>query len=560
MYSSSSNLLFRIGTRASRWRRVFRLALFVCLGLCGCTPFSEYVHNGFKVGPNYKEPPAPAAPTWIDANDKRLGSESDDHTHWWKNFNDPVLDDLICDAYKQNLTLKEAGMRILQARATLGITIGELFPQTQQATGDYTRTSFSKENVNSVFLPQRYASQFDIGLTMSWELDFWGRFRRAIESAEANLEASVYDYDDVLVTLLSDVAMNYVNMRVAQKRIEYARKNTNWQRDTVAVVKVKLEVGAAKGIDLAQAEALLYQTEATIYDLQITERISANALCVLMGIPPEDLQARLGKKQGAGAAVAAGTAMVGTAAFPAYELPSIPITPPDVAVGIPADLLRRRPDVRRAERQAAVQSALIGVAVSDLYPHLLISGNIYRSARDFQDLFRPEAYNGVIGPSFQWDVLNYGRHLNNIKFQDARFRELVLAYQQTVLNAEQDVEAGLVTFLKGRKRYEAQLKSANAALYVKDGVKTQFDAGKVDITQLILFQQNLVQQQDTLALAEGEMALGLIQAYRALGGGWQIKQEGCTPSSSVAPPPAAFPPAPTPLPADDMNARLGPPQ
>ena len=480
----------------------------LCVGLCGCTSLTDYVHNGFKVGPNYKEPPAPVAKKWIDADDKRLSSASDDHAHWWTNFNDPALDDLICDAYKQNLTLKEAGMRILQARATLSIAVGGLFPQTQQATGDYTRTSFSKENVNSVFLPKRYASQFDFGFNLSWELDFWGRFRRAIEAAEDNLQASVYDYDDVLVTLLSDVAMNYVNMRIAEKRIGYAKANTKLQQKTVDVVEAQFKGGAVNKLGLDQAKALLYQTEATIYDLEITQRQAANALCILMGIPPEDLQARVGKGE-------------------------IPLAPAEVAVGVPADLLRRRPDVRRAERQAAAQCALIGVAESDFYPHVYINGYIDRSAAQFKDLFRPNAYNGVIGPSFQWNILNYGRILNAVKFQDAKFQESVLTYQQTVLNAEQDVENGLVTFLKGQRRYLAQRKSVQAAESARDVANAQFEGNIVTIAQLILYLQNLVQQQDTLALAEGEMTLGLIQAYKALGGGWQIRIEGCTSNSPL---------------------------
>ncbi len=320
----------------------------------------------------------------------------------------------------------------------------------------------------------------------------------------------MYDYDDVLVTLLSDVATNYVNMRVAEKRIEYARANTDLQRKTVGVVELRFKAGTANKLALVQAQALLYQTEATIYDLEITQRQSANMLCVLMGIPPEDLQARLGKGK-------------------------IPLAPADVAVGVPAELLRRRPDIRRAERQAAAQCALIGVAESELYPHIAINGYIQRSAAQFKDIFNPLAYNGVIGPTFEWDVLNYGRHLNNVKAQDAKFHELALAYQQTVLNAEQDAETGLVTFLKGRKRTETQAKSVEAA---ETGVKivlAQFEAGTVTIAQLILFEQNLVQQQDTLALAEGEIALGLIQAYKALGGGWQIRQEGCTPPSPPLP-------------------------
>jgi NodT family efflux transporter outer membrane factor (OMF) lipoprotein len=515
-------------------------AFLLCLSLCGCTSISEYVHNGFKVGPNYKEPPAPVAQKWIDADDKRFSSALDDHEQWWQNFNDPTLDKLICDAYEQNLTLKEAGMRILQARATLGISIGELFPQTQQALGDYTRTVFSKNTTNAQFLANRYSTQFDFGFGISWELDFWGRFRRAVESADANLQASVYDYDDVLVTLLGDVATAYVNLRVAEKRIKYARKNVELQEKTVKILRARQKVKADTNVPLAQALGLLYQTEATIPELEITARVSANQLCILMGIPPEDLRYRLDK---------------GWA-----NIPKAP-APEKVAVGVPADLLRRRPDVRRAERQAAVQSALIGVAVSDLYPHFYINGDILRSASHFNTLFDPQSYSGVIGPSFQWDILNYGRHLNNIKFQDARFRELVFAYQQTVLNAEQDVETGLVTFLKGEERRKKQFDSVSAVEGAAQLVGKQFDAGAVNEATLILFLQNLVVQQDTLAIAEGETVLGLIQTYRALGGGWQIRENGCPAPQLEAPAPVVAPPVlpKLPPPAAEKRAMLGPP-
>ncbi len=530
--------------RGSRKQSAFRRFLAACCLLSavygsGCTSISDYVHNGFKVGPNYNEPPAPVAKNWIDADDKRLSSASDDHAHWWTNFNDPILSDLICDAYKQNLTLKQAGMRILEARANRNIACGNLFPQTQQAVGDFTRTVYSKENVNSEFLPKRYTPQYDFGFNLSWEIDFWGRFRRALESTEATLQASAYDYDDVLVTLLSDVATNYVNLRVAQKRIEYARENTELQRKTVQVVKARFDVGAVNKLALVQAEALLYQTEATIYDLEVTERQAANALCVLMGTPPENLTARLGKG-------------------------SIPTAPPEVAVGVPAELLRRRPDVRKAERLAAAQCAQIGYAESDFYPHFMINGEILREAAKFKDLFNPLAYQGIIQPAVQWNILNYGRVLNNVRLQDATFRELALNYQQTVLNAQQDVENGLVTFLKEKQRFDAQEKSVKAA---ETGVKivlTQFEAGTVTIAQLILFEQNLVQQQDTLAVADGQIALGLIQAYKALGGGWEIRIEGCT-SNGDSPRPALLPeprllPAATPLPTDDMKAKFGPPK
>src|SRR6202453_4867669 len=174
--------------------------LLVALAMCCCgTPLTEYIQNGFKVGPNYREPDAPVASNWIDASDKRVRTEADDLSKWWTVFKDPVLNGLICDAYHQNLTLKEAGYRVLQARAQLGIAVGEFFPQTQAMTGDFLRQPSSGQTGS----PQKFSNRWDYGFTLAWELDFWGKFRRAVESDRASLQASVADYDDVLVTLLS---------------------------------------------------------------------------------------------------------------------------------------------------------------------------------------------------------------------------------------------------------------------------------------------------------------------------------------------------------------------
>jgi NodT family efflux transporter outer membrane factor (OMF) lipoprotein len=473
--------------------------------LCGCTPPGEYVANGFKVGPNYGRPPAPVAKNWIDAADKRVRAQTDDLSKWWTVFNDPVLDALICYAYRQNLTLRQAGYRVLEARAQLGIAAGQLFPQAQFARGDFERNLSSREVANRAFLANRYFSQFDLGFNLAWELDFWGRFRRAIEAANDTLDASVENYDDVLVTLLGDVAANYVQMRTFQQRIEYARQNVEIQRITLKIAEAKFRGGLVPGLDVDQARSILAQTQAQIPEFEISLRQTINQLCILLGIPPEDLLARLG---------------------PTPKL-LIPTAPTEVAVGIPADLLRRRPDVRRAERQAAAQSAQIGVAEADFYPHISIIGTIGYSAADFKNLFTSNAVTGSIGPSFQWNILNYGRILNNVRLQDATFNELVAVYQNTVLSANQEVENGLVTFLRGQERTQFQKESVD---YAEKAVKTviaQYDAGAVDFTRVTQIQQNLVLQQDTLAQAQGEIALGLITVYKALGGGWQIRQNGC---------------------------------
>ena len=472
---------------------------------CGCTSVSQYIRNGCKVGPNYGRPPAPVSPGWIDAADVRVRTQSDDLTQWWTVFKDPVLNSLICNAYQQNLTLRQAGMRVLQARAQQRIAVGEFFPQRQDMTGAYTRNAESKEVANRN-VSKQFFDQWDLGFNLAWELDFWGRFRRAIEAANANLDSSVEEYDDVLVTLLGDVATNYVQLRTLEQKLQYARANVVLQRETLEIVEARFKAGTTTKLDVVQARSTLEQTEALIPDLLIQLRTTNNQLCTLLGIPPEELSAKLG----AGA---------------------IPVAPIDVAVGIPADLLRRRPDVRRAERQAAAQSALVGVAESEFYPHISIIGSFGYSAQQLNDLFQPSAMEGFIGPSFQWNILNYGRIVNNVRLQDARLQELIAAYQAQVLSAGQEVEDGLVTFLRAQQRTEYQ---AASVIDAEEAVKIaidQYRAGTVDFTRVTQLQQSLVLLQDTLAQARGEIALGLIDVYRALGGGWQIRCTGCEPGT-----------------------------
>jgi NodT family efflux transporter outer membrane factor (OMF) lipoprotein len=356
----------------------------------------------------------------------------------------------------------------------------------------------------------RFYNQWDYGFKLAWELDFWGRFRRAIEAANASLDASIENYDAVLVTLLGDVATYYVQLRTFQQRIEYAKDNVKLQRETLKIVEARFKAGTTTKLDVVQARSTLEQTEAQIPELEISLRQANNQLCILLGIPPQELQARLGPAP-------------------------IPTAPAEVAAGIPADLLRRRPDVRRAERQAAAQSAQIGVAEADFYPYISINGTIGYSAEQFKNLFRTNALAGSIGPSFQWNILNYGRILNNVRFQDAKFQELVAAYQNTVLSASQDVESGLVTFLRAQERTKFQAASvADAEEAVKVALQ-QYQAGTIDFTRVTQLEQALVLLQDTLAQARGEIALGLIQVYRALGGGWEIRLGACEPSEMGSP-------------------------
>jgi NodT family efflux transporter outer membrane factor (OMF) lipoprotein len=511
-------------------------ALFAGLLLvasAGCTSVGEYFGNGCKVGPNYHEPPAAVACKWIDAGDKRVKPGCEDLSQWWKVFKDPALDALICTAYHQNLTLREAGFRIMQARAQLGIVRGDSFPQTQNLTSSYTRAARSVRTAGAnaaaagggVTAGPRFFDQWDYAFNLSWELDFWGRFRRAIESQEDTLEAAVGDYDAAIITLLGDVATDYVQLRTFEQRIAFAKQNVKIQQDTLNIVQARFNASTISELDVDQARSTLNATQASISELEIGLRQTENQLCILLGIPPEDLMARIGSGP-------------------------IPLTPPDVVVGIPADLLRRRPDVRAAERRAAAQSEQIGIAESDLYPHFIINGTLGASAEKFSQLFTPGAFNSQISPSFRWDILNYCRIENNVRLQDARFQELVATYRNTVLNANQEAENGIVTLLRSQERTRFQQQSVTDAVAAVNVALLQYKAGTTDFTTVTQVEQIQVLQQDTLAQAQGEIANGLIQVYRALGGGWQIRCQDCR---------DCLPPAGASLQHDQRGEELFPP-
>ncbi|MCC7476690.1 MAG: efflux transporter outer membrane subunit [Pirellulales bacterium] len=511
-------------TRRALFRLLAPLALLAVVAGCCQVPGGrcrDWWCNGFKVGPNYSRPQSPVASEWIDYANPRVKSEEQQLSAWWTVFNDPTLNQLIETAYQQNLTLREAGARILEARAQLGIAQGNLFPQSQSAFGDYSRVKLSTNTANPP--ASAWFSNWDAGLTASWELDFWGRYRRAIEAADAGLDASVEDYDDVLVVLLSDVAASYVQYRTFEQRLVYARANVEIQRLSYQLADDKFKAGATTERDVQQAKQVLEQTEALIPTLEIGKRQAANRLCVLLGMPPTNLEAILGTGTG------------------------VPVAPLDVAVGVPADLIRRRPDVRRAERQVAAQSARIGLAVSDLYPHISILGTIGVEAAQFGNLFKtPGSMIGEIGPGVRWDILNYGRLVNNVRVQDARFQQLAYAYQNQVLDAGREVEDAIVLFLRSQEQSQHLDASVEAAARTVKITTEQYNEGFVDFTPVYLFQSILTQQQDQSALAQGDIALGLIAVYRALGGGWEIRLNDTVLEANAATMPQPFQELPPP--------------
>jgi NodT family efflux transporter outer membrane factor (OMF) lipoprotein len=503
--------------------------------MSGCAGMQDYFKNGFKVGPSYGPPQADVAKHWIDADDPqhRVRSDSPDLSHWWTAFNDPVLNDLICDAYRQNLTLKQAGMRVLEAQASLAYARGNFFPQTQQVTGGYERVG-TPVDPNSPPVVNRFFNQFSYGLNLSWQLDFWGLYRRSIEAADDFLCQKVELYDAALVMLLGQVATNYITVREAQQEIEVIKANAKLQRGVVEIIKVRLAAGTVTELDVAQAETTLSQLEAQIPQFEITRRLAEDQLCILMGMPPADLHQRLG-----------------TAPIPAAA--------PEVVVGIPAELLSRRPDVRAAQFLAAAAAEQIGINATQFYPLVSLNGTLDYQAQRFSDLFKSTAFGGSVGPSFQWNILNYGRILANVHLADATFRDNLLGYCNTVLTAHQQVEDSIVAFLQQQEREKTLAKGTVAAEKAVEIVIEQYRVGQkaVDFNRVAIVEQALAQQQQLLADARGQIALALVNVYQNLGGGWQIRlvpQEG---QPKALPPSAAKPPQM--IPAPEAPELFGPP-
>ena len=464
--------------------------------------------GGCLVGPNFSEPKAPVAEKWLfEAGNASVDTRNQEYRDWWKVFHDPVLDRLIEIAYNQNLTLVSAGTQVLEARAQLGVAIGEFYPQVQQGNGSvaYIRPSHSDTTQFPLGVPHHFWRDA-LGLTVNWELDFWGKFRRAIESADPSYLSSIANYDYVLATLLGDVATTYIGIRTLQTQIAIARDNIIKQKKALAIAEAKYHGGTATKLDVYQAENVLAQTESTIPQLTIQLNQGFNALAVLLGMPPQPMEPLLAGSSG------------------------IPVPPKTVAVGIPADLVRRRPDIRAAELAAMAQGAQIGIAEANLYPAFSLTGVFGTSASTvarskLKRVFEARGIGFAFGPSFQWNILNYGQITNQVRVEDASLQTLLVNYQNTVLQAQQQVENGLTSFLQGREQVDLLRESVAAANAALGLAFLQYNLGTRDFTTVLTAEQNLYTAQNNLAMAEGNVSSGLASVYEALGGGWQIRAD-----------------------------------
>ncbi len=510
-----------------------------------------------SIGPNFVTPDAPVAANWREARAASIKTSREDYRNWWTAFRDPTLNRLVALAYDQNLTLMEAGARVLKARAILGEAVGEVYPQTQQLNGvaDYTKLPQSDATANPGNAIKNNFWRVNLGGQVAWEIDLWGKFRHGVESADAAYLASIAGYDDVLVSLIGDVAANYINIRTLQAQIAIAQSNVVKQKQALEIAQARFKGGATSELDVYQAQNVLAQTQAAIpqYTAQLLKQV--NALGVLLGEPPQDVDGLLRSPRG------------------------IPAPPATVAVGIPAELLRRRPDVRAAELKAVAQSAQVGMAEADLYPAFTLSGALGTAASTtngatLKPLFTQPSIGFAFGPSFSWPILNYGQITNNVRAQDAELQALLINYKNTVLKGQREVEDGLSGYVQGRQQVGYLKQSVNAASNALTIALSQYQLGTRDFTTVLTAEQNLYTAQNNLATAQGNVAVSLTTAYRALGGGWQIRwgrdfvpepvrdeMRARTNWGELLPPAGQKPPATPGLPGpSDLGPTVRPPQ
>ncbi len=448
--------------------------------------------NGCAVGPDYTAPVVNVPSGWSEVDTSLTSPSPSPDPRWWRiAFQDPELDQLVEEALGQNLTLRSAGLRVLQAQQLLAISVGYQFPQQQQLSGSASR---QKQNATTF-------NNFSLGFNVGWEIDFWGRFSRQVESSSADLDASVAGYDGVVISLVGQVAQTYILFRTYQEEVDVIRNNIRLQEESLRIARANAEAGAVTELDVKQGEVLVNATRASLAKIEIPLQQAKNSLGVLLGKSPQDMNHLLDEKR------------------------AIPTVRERIALGMPQDLIRRRPDLRIAERQLASQCSQIGVSLTELYPHLSIGGSIGTSARNTGDLFHNNSETWSAFGGFAWNIFNYGRLTSNVRLQDALFQQLLVDYRETVLQAEAEVENAIVAHLKSQEQLVSYAIAEQAAQRAVDISTAQYQEGLVPYDTVINTLSAHLQQQSQLAVTRGDVATSLVQVFKSLGGGWEIRED-----------------------------------
>lgn len=483
----------------------FYVAVWLMLMVSGCQGVRHWWRNDMMVGPNYCEPPVPVATEYADADSPKINRDFSMDARWWSVFQDPELDQLIEQVYRQNLSLKAATWRIEESRAQRNIAAANLFPQRQTASAQYAHT---QNSLNSATVFPGFPLTIDdwsVGFDASWEIDLWGRIRRSVRAADAQWVASIKDYDFALVTLIGDVASLYIQIRSLDERLELANRNVQLQEGSLGIAAKRFEAGRTSKLDVIQGRSNLAATKSLIPQLELARRQSLNALAVLVGLPASESEMLL------------------------PTTGRIPEVPYEVLVGIPAELVRQRPDIRSAERLMAAQFEQIGIAKADLLPTFAFTGTLGYQAAQLSNLFESASFTGTAAPGFQWNILNYGRLRNNIRVQEARVNQIRFDFENTVLGAQREVEDAIVEFIKSSEQFEYDDDNAEANREAVELALASYKEGKVDFGRVFVVQTNLVTAQDKLVTTKAAIALAVVKTYKALGGGWQIRCEGFEP-------------------------------
>ncbi|MHB8069556.1 MAG: efflux transporter outer membrane subunit [Desulfobaccales bacterium] len=477
----------------NRNRLLWSLGLALCL----------VAATGCMVGPDYKRPETKVPEAWngqevvTPATPSKTNTNPAELVDWWNNFKDPTLSSLVEMAIRANLDLRLAEARIRQARASLMVAGGALLPEVV-GSALYQKSQGSSETGTggAIATASTIRQIVQVGVDASWEIDVFGGLRRNLEAAGADLRAAVEDRRDVLIILVGDVGTNYINLRGFQQQIDIARKNLDAQKHNADIIQKRHDAGFVGGLDVANARAQVATTEATIPIFESSARAAIYNLGVLLGREPAALEKDL---------IKAGP---------------IPPTPPEVPVGLPSELIRRRPDIRRTEAQLHAATARIGVATADLFPKFNLTGSFGYASSDLTQLWKTDSKFWSWGPTITWPIFAGGRLWWTVKVQDAVAEQALLTYQKTVLTALKDVETALVAYAK---QQETRKSLSEAVVNNRKAVElamTLYLAGKSDFLNVIIAQRSLFTTEDALALSIRAVDTNLIALYKALGGGW----------------------------------------
>lgn len=459
--------------------------------------------NSCLVGPHYKEPLKPTALYW-KKNNAVVKTAPTQNASWWDVFHDPTLTALIYQGYQNNLTLQSAGVRVLQARAQLAQSVGGLFPQQQALVGSYTYNRIGGSSLQTV-LPSNFKTAL-LGFSATWEIDFWGKYRRAILANDAAFLASFAAYDNALVTLIADIATAYINIRTTEELISVTKKNIKVQRTGYNIAKNRYTAGETSLLDVQQAKTELFQTEASLPPLMSNLQQQKDALAVLLGTTPDRVDCLLVKKKG------------------------IPRAPARIAVGIPKETLVQRPDIYQARLEAITQFEAIGAAKANLFPSFSLAGSFAFAANtigsnSLSDLFNWSNRNIIAGPGVNWSLLNYGQITNAVRTQDAVYQQAVLNYINVVLKAQQEVQDNITQLIESKNAERLLIIANDSAIKSTLLSLTRYKEGESDYTPVLDSERQQLSVQTSLTNTQGDIPKALIALYRSLGGGWQLR--GC---------------------------------